>query len=101
MREHLVPMRDKVLDRAALAEGETLLDVGCGEGMVGFGALERGAGRVVFSDISDDLLEFCREAAEALGVADRASFVKAGAADLGGIADASVDVVTTRSVLIY
>src|SRR5439155_19290335 len=36
-----------------------------------------------------------------LGVLDRSSFVKAGAADLAGIADASVDVVTTRSVLIY
>jgi SAM-dependent methyltransferase len=99
MRVQLVPVREKVLDRSGLAEGETLLDVGCGEGMIGFGALERGAGHVVFSDISDDLLDFCREAAEELGVADRASFVKAGAADLGGIDD--VDVVTTRSVLIY
>ena len=101
MRDHLMPLRDRVLDRAGLAEGETLLDVGCGEGMIGFGALERGAGHVVFSDISDDLLDFCREAAEALGVADRASFVKAGAAALEGIEDASVDVLTTRSVLIY
>lgn len=46
--------REQVLDRAALAEGETLLDVGCGEGMIGLGALER----VIFSDISDDLLGF-------------------------------------------
>ena len=94
-------MRDKVLDRAGLAEGETLLDVGCGEGMIGFGALERGAGHVVFSDISDDLLDFCREAAAELGLSERCSFVKAGAADLSGVEDASVDVVTTRSVLIY
>jgi len=101
MRQELVPVRDKVLDRSGLAEGEMLLDVGCGEGMIGFGALERGAGHVVFSDISDDLLEFCREAASELGVSDRTSFVKAGAADLSGIEDGSVDVVTTRSVLIY
>jgi arsenite methyltransferase len=101
MRASLAPVRDKVLDRAGLAEGETLLDVGCGEGMIGFGALDRGAGHVVFSDISDDLLGFCREAAEELGFADRASFVKAGADDLAGIDEASVDVVTTRSVLIY
>jgi arsenite methyltransferase len=101
MRDELVPVRDKVLERSGLSRGDALLDVGCGEGMIGFGALERGAGHVVFSDISDDLLDFCREAADALGVSDRSSFVKVGASDLAGIADESVDVVTTRSVLIY
>src|SRR5947207_8645204 len=101
MREDLVPVREKVLDRAGLAEGETLLDVGCGEGLIGFGALERGAGHVVFSDISDDLLDFCRGTARELNVLDRCSFVKAAAEDLREIEDASVDVVTTRSVLIY
>jgi arsenite methyltransferase len=101
MLEETREFREKVLDRAALVEGETLLDVGCGEGLIGFGALERGAGHVVFSDISNDLLDFCREAAEAAGVAGRCSFVKAGAEELAGVDDASVDVVTTRSVLIY
>jgi arsenite methyltransferase len=101
MLERLGSVRDKVLDRAAQVEGETLLDVGCGEGLIGFGALERGAGHVVFSDISDDLLDFCRETAEALGVLDRCSFVNAGAEHLAAIGEASVDIVTTRSVLIY
>src|SRR5439155_6955206 len=101
MLEETREFREKVLDRAGLVEGETLLDVGCGEGLIGFGALERGAGHVVFSDVSNDLLDFCREAAEAAGVADRCSFVKAGAEELAGVAGASVDVVTTRSVLIY
>ncbi len=101
MLARLGGVRDKVLDRAGLAEGETLLDVGCGEGLIGFGALERGADRVVFSDISDDLLDFCRETADALEVSERCSFVPAGADDLSGITDTSVDVVTTRSVLIY
>ncbi len=101
MLKAMAIFRDKVLDRAGLAEGETLLDVGCGEGLIGFGAVERGAGHVVFSDISDDCLEFCREAAAALGVLERCSFVSAGAEALGGVDDASVDVVATRSVLIY
>ena len=57
--------------------------------MIGFGALERGAGHVVFSDISDDLLDFCREAADGLGVSERCSFVNAGADALVGVDDAS------------
>jgi SAM-dependent methyltransferase len=97
----LADTRDAVLDRADLRKGETLLDVGCGEGLLGFGALERGAGSVIFSDVSTDLLDFCREAASELGVLDRCRFVEAGADDLGSIDDESVDVVTTRSVLIY
>src|SRR5947209_10171389 len=97
----LAETRDRVLDRADLHEGETLLDVGCGEGLSGFGALERGAGTVIFSDVSADLLDFCREAAADLGVLDRCSFVEAAAEDLGSIRDGSLDVVTTRSVLIY
>jgi arsenite methyltransferase len=101
MLEQLASVRDKVLDRSGLAAGETLLDVGCGEGLIGFGALDRGAAHVVFSDVSEDLLGFCRETAEALGLVDRCSFVKAPADDLVGIEDATVDVVTTRSVLIY
>jgi arsenite methyltransferase len=101
MLEETAAFRERVLDRAGVAEGETLLDVGCGEGLIGFGALQRGAGHVVFSDISDDCLEFCREAAAALDASDRCSFVRAGAEDLGVVADGSVDVVTTRSVLIY
>src|SRR4026209_1001803 len=68
MLEKLGGVRDKVLDRAELAAGETLLDVGCGEGLIGFGALERGAGHVVFSDISDDLLDLCRAGAECSGL---------------------------------
>jgi arsenite methyltransferase len=97
----LTEVRDTVLDRAEFREGETLLDVGCGEGLIGFGALERGAGRVIFSDISTDLLDFCRDAASELGVLDRCRFVEAAADDLDSIDDESIDVVTTRSVLIY
>lgn len=96
----LTTKRDKVLDLAQLSAGETLLDVGCGDGLIAFGALERGAD-VIFSDVSTDLIEVCRQAASDLGVLDRCRFIAVGADDLRGIDDASVDVVTTRSVLIY
>jgi ubiquinone/menaquinone biosynthesis C-methylase UbiE len=99
--EKLEQRREDLLDRSGLSEGESLLDVGCGEGLIGFGALERGAGSVIFSDISEDLLSFCREAAGSLGVLDRCQFVVGSADDLSGVESTSVDVVTTRSVLIY
>jgi arsenite methyltransferase len=101
MLDMLRGVRDRVLDNAALATGETLLDVGCGNGLIAFGALERGAGEVVFADISRPLLDDCRELAAAGGMLDRCRFVEAPADDLSSIADASIDVVTTRSVLIY
>jgi ubiquinone/menaquinone biosynthesis C-methylase UbiE len=99
--EKLGQRRDDVLDHSGLAAGERLLDVGCGEGLIGFGALERGAGSVVFSDISEDLTSFCREAAGSIGVLERCEFVVASADDLSAIGGETVDVVTTRSVLIY
>ena len=56
---------------------------------------------MIFGDISDELLACCREAASDLGVRERCRFVKASADNLDEIDAASVDVVTTRSVLIY
>ena len=101
--EFLRSLRDRVLDGAAVGEGDILLDVGCGDGLISFGALQRVGhrGRVIFSDISQNLLDHCRALAEEARVTDRCSFLQTPADDLSGIEDASVDVVTTRSVLIY
>jgi arsenite methyltransferase len=99
--EQLAKTRDRVLDNAQLRPGETLLDVGCGNGLIGLGALERGAGRVLFTDISQDLLDDARAVAEELLLLDRCEFVQARAEDLWVVPAESVDVVTTRSVLIY
>ena len=100
MLEELATVRDKVLDNAGLASTETVLDVGCGNGLIAFGALERGA-NVVFADISRPLLDDCRQLAADAGIADRCRFVEAAATGLDEIEDESIDIVTTRSVLIY
>jgi arsenite methyltransferase len=99
----LFPIRDKVLQNSRLAEGETLLDVGCGDGLIAFEALSRVGeqGRIVFSDISQDLLDHCRSLAQEMGALNRCQFVQASADKLDTIEDDTVDVVTTRSVLIY
>jgi arsenite methyltransferase len=99
----LTTVRNQLLKKGGLGEGKVVLDVGAGEGMMGFGALEKvgATGRVIFSDISEALVEFMRKAAEQMGALDRCSFIKAGAEDLSAIESESVDLVTTRSVLIY
>jgi ubiquinone/menaquinone biosynthesis C-methylase UbiE len=101
--EHLVPIRDRVLERAKIRPGDVVLDVGGGDGLIAFGALELvGAeGRVILSDVSPDLVAHSQEMARGLGADDRMSFVETAAESLEAIDDASVDVVTTRSVLIY
>jgi arsenite methyltransferase len=103
LAELLYPIREQVLDKARLRPGDTLLDVGTGDGLIAFGALDRlgPSARVIFSDVSPDLLDLCRVAATAEGALERCSFVLGSADALAGVADSSADVVTTRSVLIY
>jgi arsenite methyltransferase len=103
MLVNLGVIRDRVLDGLGpVPEGATLLDVGCGDGLIGFGALARFPGcHVIFSDISEANLHVCRDGAAAAGVVDRCTFLNADATELAGVADRSVDAVTTRSVLIY
>jgi arsenite methyltransferase len=90
--EFLAPIRDRILDAADIQPGDVVLDVGCGDGLIGLGALDRGA-HVIFSDISEQCLDDCRALA-----GDAASYHRASATELG---DVAADVVTTRSVLIY
>lgn len=100
LQSELLVWRDQVLENAEISEGDVVLDVGTGTGLIGLRALDLvgETGRVIFSDISAELLEECREAAAE--ARDRCEFVRASADDLP-LQDESVDVVTTRSVLIY
>jgi arsenite methyltransferase len=94
---------DGVLAGANLQPGDVLLDVGCGDGLIGFeasNALDH-AVRLVFSDVSAELLQRCAERAAQMKISDNCRFVQARAEDLAGIGDRSIDAVTTRSVLIY
>ena len=48
--EHLLPIRQHVLDSARIAPGDAVLDVGAGDGLIAFGALDRVGpnGRVIY-----------------------------------------------------
>jgi arsenite methyltransferase len=102
LTDYLYPIRDKVLSHINLEKNETLLDVGSGDGLIAFGALEKFEKcRVIFSDISQDLLSHSENLAQEMNVRGRCQFICASADDLSVLEDESVDAVTTRSVLIY
>lgn len=94
---------DRVLDGAQLDAGMTLLDIGAGEGMVAFRAIERSGRslRVILTDISAPMLRYAESEALRRDVRPQCTFLECTAENLAGIADASVDVVTTRAVLAY
>jgi ubiquinone/menaquinone biosynthesis C-methylase UbiE len=96
-------VRERVLEGAAIREANIVLDVGAGDGLIAFGALPLvgESGKVIFADVSQDLLDVSRGLASELEEGNRCEFVLARAEDLAPLADESVDVVTTRSVVIY
>jgi len=95
--------RDRVLDAANLQTGMTLVDVGTGDGLLAFGAIER-VGRslqVILTDVSDALLHHTQQLAEERGVADQCRFLQGSAEKLENIANECADVVGLRAVLAY
>jgi arsenite methyltransferase len=103
MLSTLYQIRDTVLQNARVTQGNILLDVGCGDGLIAFGALPLVGekGKVIFCDISQNLLDHCRGLAQQMGVLDRCQFIQASADNLQTIDSNSVNAVTARSVLVY
>jgi ubiquinone/menaquinone biosynthesis C-methylase UbiE len=103
LQQLLYPIRDTLLMLAAVRQGDIVLDVGCGDGLVAFGALEKvgNHGKVIFSDISASLLGHCQALAHSRDVLERCQFLQASAEDLRVLPDEAVTVVTVRSVLLY
>lgn len=94
---------DRVIDGAQLDCGMTLVDIGAGDGLVAFRAIDRiGASlKVLLTDISSPMLRHAEGLAIERGVRRQCTFVECSAERLKGISDGSVDAVTTRSALAY
>ena len=103
MKASVEQIADQVLDAAQLLPGMTLADIGAGEGLIAFRAIERiGASlQVVLTDVSAPMLRVAETLAQQRGVRDQCRFLECPADALSGIPDASVDVVATRAVLAY
>jgi arsenite methyltransferase len=103
LRTELEAYADRVLDGAKLKTDMTLADIGTGEGLIAFHAIDRVGPslRVVLTDISAPMLRHAEALASARGVRQQCSFVECAADKLTGIPDASIDAVTTRAVLAY
>ena len=103
VRDAVKRIRDRVLDGAKLGHDMTLVDVGAGDGLIAFDAIDRigPSLRVIFTDISAPLLRHAEVLATERGVRQQCTFVEGSADNLQGIPDSSVDVVTTRAVLAY
>jgi ribosomal protein L11 methyltransferase PrmA len=63
-----------IAEALEIEPGDTVIDVGCGSGVLSFVSARLGAGRVIGCDISEEAIEVARRNAERLGVADRVEF---------------------------
>ncbi len=63
-----------IAEALEIEPGDTVIDVGCGSGVLSFVAARLGAGRVIGCDLSSEAVEVAAENAERLGLADVVEF---------------------------
>ena len=95
-------IRDNVLNIAQIQPNEKVIDIGTGTGLLAFGALEKinKDGLVVFSDISKECLQFCKEICEQKFPDKNAEFVYSDCSHID-FQDEYFDKVLMRSVLAH
>jgi len=103
VRAYMTKSADRVLDGVHLAPGMRLVDIGTGDGVVAFRAIERAGASlsVTMTDISGPMLRHAEALAVDRGIRRQCRFVQCSAERLDYIEDASVDAVTMRAALAY
>ena len=98
----LFALRDIVISKANIKNGDKIIDIGCGSGLLAFGIIEKFSDNVeiIFSDKFEDCLEECKRLLASCNVANRASFLQSDCLDIK-LPDFSVDKALTRSVLVH
>jgi ubiquinone/menaquinone biosynthesis C-methylase UbiE len=98
----LLTIRDVILDTANIQAGEKIIDLGCGTGLLGFGAIEKFQDSVelIFSDKFQDCLTECETVLNGCSAAHKASFLLSDCTDIK-LPDNSVDKALMRSVLVH
>lgn len=100
-QRQLEPAQTRLLERAELAQGERVLDLACGTGLVTFRAAAAVGteGHVTGTDISEAMIEQCKTAARERGIANT-SFQRMAAEHLN-FPDASFDVALCALGMMY
>jgi len=103
MRPAIIRYADRVLDGAQLRAGMTFADIGTGDGLLAFRAIERigPSLNVIMTDISAPMLHHAQTISQQQGTQSQCTFLLCSAEELHAIPDASVDVLATRAVLAY
>jgi arsenite methyltransferase len=95
-------IRDRVLNEAHLRPGQSVADIGCGDGLAGLAVVERfPTDTVTFVDISQALIARARAAVEERGATNRCRFIVSSAEAIESINTGSIDVVVVRAMLAY
>lgn len=99
-KEWLDSVRDLILNNAKIRKSDTVIDLGCGLGLLGLRVLsaQKGSGNVIFIDSDKKCLDECLKQINETGLKSGYEIVQASCENIP-LKDSSVDKVVMRSVL--
>ena len=98
----LFSVRNAVLSNANIKYNDVVIDIGTGNGLLAFGAIEKisNQGRVIFSDKFEDCVETCKSIAEEMNISKPHDFLLSDCCDIK-LPNNYVDKALMRSVLVH